>query len=247
MPARRWLDLVGGADGLVAEPVAPGVTRLSEKIVSDAERSFFYLVEGKNADCLIDGGWGFCTTLGALRHDPAKPLIGIATHSHFDHIGLLHLVDRRLGHATEAAIFAEPDPIATQALPYLDGRPVLAGGESIAAASVSQAPCPLDALLDDGDVVDLGGCRLTVLHTPGHSPGSLSLLDADAGLLFAADVVHDGHIWDDIFGADQQALLMSHARLAEVDFVRALPGHGAILTRVEVLDRMARYRRDAGA
>lgn len=115
MPARRWHDLVGGADGLVAEPVTPGVTRLSEKIVSDAERSFFYLIEGEDADCLIDGGWGFCTTLGTLRRDPAKPLIGIGTHSHFDHIGLLHLADRRLGHTTEAAIFAEPDPIATGA------------------------------------------------------------------------------------------------------------------------------------
>ncbi len=247
MPARGWHDLVGGADGLVAEPVVPGVTRLSEKIVSDAERSFFYLVEGKNADCLIDGGWGFCTTLGGLRRDPEKPLIGIATHSHFDHIGLLHLADRRLGHATEAAIFAGPDPVATQALPYLDGRPVLANGDAIVGETVMQRACPLDALLDDGDVVDLGGRRLAVLHTPGHSPGSLSLLDTDAGLLFVADTVHDGHIWDNIPGADRQDLLMSHARLAEVDFVRACPGHGAMLTRVDVLDRMARYRREAGA
>jgi glyoxylase-like metal-dependent hydrolase (beta-lactamase superfamily II) len=242
----RWADLVGDASGLAAEEFAPGVMRLSEKVVSEAERSFFYLVRGSNADCLIDGGWGFCDSLGFLRADPSKPLIAIATHSHFDHIGLLHMAGTRFGHRAEAAIFADPDAIATQALPYLEGRPVLDGGGTIEPDSVVQRACPLHAFLEDGQVVDLGGRRLVALHTPGHSRGSLSLLDEDAGLLFCADTVHDGHIWDDIAGADREALRMSHERLAEVDFVRACPGHGAILPRAAFLDRIALYRRQAG-
>jgi glyoxylase-like metal-dependent hydrolase (beta-lactamase superfamily II) len=242
---RRWEDLLGTGD-LAALEIEPGVLRLTEGIVSEAERSFFYLVRGSDADCLIDGGWGFCTDLGAIRRDAEKPLVAIATHSHFDHIGLLHLARRRYAHHAEAAIFADPDPVSTQALPYLASRPVLAGGGIIEPASVRQQPCPVDIFLDDGDTVDLGGRRLVAIHTPGHSPGSLSLLDLDSGLLFCADTVHDGHIWDDIPGADRQALLMSHERLAEVDFARACPGHGVILPRAAFLDRIARYRREAG-
>lgn len=244
---RNWSDLLGDETGLVAEDIAPGVTRLSEKVVAETERSFFYLVRGRDADCLIDGGWGFCTALGSLRADPEKPLLAIATHSHFDHIGLLHIADRRYAHPAEVTIFADPNPTATQALPYLDGRPVLNSGDAIEPTSVRQAPCPIDVLLHDGLSVDLGGRSLVALYTPGHSPGSLSLLEMGSGLLFCADVVHDGHIWDDIPGADRETLLMSHERLSQVDFARACPGHGAILPRNAFLERIARYRRQAGA
>ncbi len=244
---RRWPELVGDESSLLVDTVAPGVLRLSEAVVSERERAYFYLLIGHDADCLIDGGWGFCSSLDALRPDRSKPLLAIATHSHFDHIGLLHLAGTRYGHPAEAAVFADPHPVATQALPYLDGLEALAGGGRIDPASVRQRACPLDALLAEGGTVDIGGRALTVLHTPGHSPGSLTILDAANGLLFCADVVHDGHIWDDIPGTDRGALLRSHDRLLEVDFALACPGHGAILSRAAFQDRIARYRRDIGA
>lgn len=246
MIERDWNLLVGDNDSLIAEPVAAGVTRLSETVVSIAERSFFYLIQGSDMDCLVDGGWGFCRSLGEVRANSQKPLIAVASHSHFDHIGALHFAQRRYGHASEAGIFQNPDPAATQALPYLAGRAVLADGAAVAPETIRQVPCPLDVFLADGDVIDLGGGTLRVIHTPGHSPGSLSLIDERNGLLFCADTVHDGHIHDDIPGADRSALLMSHERLAEVDFMQACPGHGATLRRDAVLARIARYRREAG-
>lgn len=242
--ARRWPELVGDEDALVAERVAPAVLRLCERIVAPAERSFFYLVEGAERDCLIDGGWGFCRSLARLRRDARRPLVAVATHSHFDHVGLLHLADMVLAHPAEASTLRDPNPYATQALPYLEGRPALAGGGSIAPDSIVQQPCRVERALADGDSLDLGGTELRVLHVPGHSPGSLALLDARAGLLFAADTVHDGHIWDDILGADRAALLASHERLAALEFDTLLAGHGAVLTRGAALGRMARYRRD---
>ncbi len=243
---RDWTSLVGNGESLIVEPLAAGVTRLSETAVSLAERSFFYLIQGSELDCLVDGGWGFCRSLDTIRADPRKPLVAIGTHSHFDHIGALHLAQKCYGHASETAIFQNPDPAATQALPYLAGLSVFADGSSVAPETIRQTPCPLRGFLADGDAIDLGGRSLRVIHTPGHSPGSLSLVDERNGLLFCADTVHDGHIHDDIPGADRAALLMSHERLAEVDFMQACPGHGATLRRDEVHSRIARYRRETG-
>jgi glyoxylase-like metal-dependent hydrolase (beta-lactamase superfamily II) len=246
MAMRRWQDLTGDASVLIATTVAPGITALRERALAPIEQSLFYLAEGRDRDCLIDGGWGFCRSLDGLRPDPTRPLIAVATHSHFDHVGALHLADEIAVHAAEAAILADPEPVATQALPYLDGRAVLADGGSIDPATVAQTPCARPRTIGEGEVVDLGNRRLRVLHVPGHSPGSLALLDEANGLLFCADTVHDGQIWDDIPGADRAALAMSHRRLMEVDFAAALPGHGAVLSRQAFRARVERYRREQG-
>lgn len=242
--ARDWASLVEGPEGLIVEQVAPHVLRLGERAVSAPERSWFYLVSGDDCDCLIDGGWGFCNRLDGLRSDPGKPLVSIATHTHFDHVGLLHLAASVHVHPSELDILRDPDPFETQALPYLDGRPVLANGGTIAPGSIRQAPVSVLIPIRDGDTLDIGGRHLDILHTPGHSPGSLSILDAAGGLLFCADTVHDGHIWDDIPGADPAALLLSHERLAWVEFAQACPGHGALLSPSEFAARMDRHRRE---
>lgn len=247
LPAPASWTAVAARGSLIVERLGGGVWRLSEAAVTPAERSFFYLLEGDDTDWLIDGGWGLCPGLDALPHRRGRKLASIATHSHCDHVGLLHLAGLRHAHAAEAAVFAAPDPVATQALPYLDGLALLPDGGSIDPASIVQNACPVDRLLEDGDSIDIGDRSLTVLHVPGHSPGSLAILDRRSGDLYCADTVHDGPIRDDIPGADRQALLASHQRLAGVEFVRALPGHGAILDRAAFLARIERYRRQAGA
>lgn len=223
-----------------AEPLGPGLWRLSEPALLKAERSFFHLVAGRDRACLIDGGWG----LGALSLPTGDlPLIAVATHSHFDHIGHLHRIPIRLGHRAEAGVFAAPDPQATQALPWLEGREVAKGG-AIDMVTFRQEPCPLTGLLEEGDVIDLGGRRLSVIHTPGHSPGSLSLLD-EGGDLFCGDVLLPGLIHDEIPGADRIALRDSLHRIAALPFGRTLGGHGGPMDRAEALDRIARW--NAGA
>jgi glyoxylase-like metal-dependent hydrolase (beta-lactamase superfamily II) len=79
------------------------------------------------------------------------------------------------------------------------------------------------SFLDEGDVVDLGDRAFEVLHTGGHTPGSISLWEAPTGTLFSGDAVYvdDRLSWD-----DREAFLRS------LDRLRALPvrvvhgGHG---------------------
>lgn len=241
MNEARWIDLLGPG-GVIVEPLGSGIFRLSESLLAPPERSFFYLVQGAKTSCLIDGGWGLCTDLLARLPSGTRNLAAIATHSHYDHIGHLGVVTRRYGHEAEADVFRDPNVEATQAWPFLAGRTSLADGGVIDARSIEQVPCPLTDIVGDGDEIDLGGRLLKIFHTPGHSPGSISLLDGETGSVFCGDVLLEGEIYDDIPGADKAALLASHRRLASVAFDRFLAGHGAIMERPAVLARMARYR-----
>jgi glyoxylase-like metal-dependent hydrolase (beta-lactamase superfamily II) len=229
--------------GVIIEPLGSGIFRLSESVLAADERSYFYLVHGDESSCLIDGGWGFCADLLDRLPGQANDLIAIATHSHYDHIGHLSVATRRFGHRDEAHVFRDPTIEATQASPFLAGRPCLADGNSIDQQSMRQHSCALTDLVDEGDEIDLGGRVLRVLHTPGHSPGSISLFDEATGTVFCGDILLEGDIYDDIGGADRAVLLKSHERLSSLSFNRLLPGHGPAMDKPAALTRMAGYRK----
>jgi glyoxylase-like metal-dependent hydrolase (beta-lactamase superfamily II) len=69
---------------------------------------------------------------------------------------------------------------------------------------------------------------LRVLHTPGHSPGSICLFDAEEGILFSGDTVftHGSFGRYDLPGGERHALLKSLERLSTLDVRAIYPGHG---------------------
>jgi len=81
--------------------------------------------------------------------------------------------------------------------------------------------------LQEGDEIRFGEIRLRVLHTPGHTEGSVCLYAADEGLLFSGDTLFAG-AWGrtDLPGGDPAAMVESLVRLLDFeDPVRVLPGH----------------------
>ena len=86
--------------------------------------------------------------------------------------------------------------------------------------------------LAEGGEIRFGEIRLRVLHTPGHTEGSVCLLAADDGLLFSGDTLFAGG-WGriDLPGGSAEAMAVSIARLTELeDPVIVLPGHGTTTT-----------------
>jgi glyoxylase-like metal-dependent hydrolase (beta-lactamase superfamily II) len=86
--------------------------------------------------------------------------------------------------------------------------------------------------LAEGGEVRFGAIRLTVLHTPGHTEGSVCLYDGDQGLLYSGDTLFAGG-WGrvDLPGGDAEAMAASIARLSGLeDRVEVFPGHGASTT-----------------
>ncbi len=138
----------------------------------------------------------------------------ILTHCHFDHLAAAGELIRETG----APLLVHEDDAEWVTTPEGTGGSLF-GFDAV-------APCP-DRLLADGDTVGAGGVELVVLSTPGHTPGSISLLGG--GHLFAGDTVFAGSVGrTDFPRGDARELSRSiAARIAPLpDDVIVHPGHG---------------------
>ena len=140
----------------------------------------------------------------------------VSTHGHWDHIG------------DNAAVAAETG--AQVAVHPLD-RHRLEDPQPLWAPFEIPPSVPAVELAEGGEI-RFGEIRLSVLHTPGHTEGSVCLLAADEGLLFSGDTLFAGG-WGriDLPGGSPEAMAESIARLTELeDRLAVLPGHGATTT-----------------
>ncbi len=89
-----------------------------------------------------------------------------------------------------------------------------------------------DVLLTEGDLT-VGDLKLQVIHTPGHSPGSMVLYWPEKKVLFTGDLVFRGGVGrTDLPGGDGTALKQSIRRLMELEIEWVLPGHGDIVSGI---------------
>ena len=140
----------------------------------------------------------------------------VSTHGHWDHIGDNAAVAKH----TSALIGVHP----LDAHRLTDPKPLYAPFD---------VPPSVPAVeLQEGGEIRFGELRLRVLHTPGHTEGSVCLYDVDNGRLFSGDTLFAGS-WGrtDFPGGDEGQMAASLARLSELeDPVRVYPGHGADTT-----------------
>ena len=149
----------------VSEEVAPGV-----RMIRDSDNDKMFLVRGTKRYALIDSGQG----RGALRDYLSQftgglPLVTIWTHSHGDHIGQ---ADQFIAESTEYVGAADRAATAE----FLERR----------GATRQQIAEHLKAV-GDGAKVDIGDRALEIITVPGHTPGSLVVLDPATGNLFTGD------------------------------------------------------------
>ena len=140
----------------------------------------------------------------------------VSTHGHWDHIG----DNARVAEHTGAQIAVHP----LDADRLTDPRPLWAPFE---------IPPSVPAVeLAEGGEVRFGSVRLEVLHTPGHTEGSVCLLDTEGGRLYSGDTLFAGSFGRvDLPGGSEEAMVASLDRLRRLDdLVEVLPGHGPVTT-----------------
>ena len=95
---------------------------------------------------------------------------------------------------------------------------------------------PADELLEEGDVIDIDGMKLEVMHTPGHTRGSICIVN-DSKFVFTGDTLFCGSIGrSDLPGGNEKVLMESLKRLKKINgSVVVYPGHGPASTISEEL------------
>jgi hydroxyacylglutathione hydrolase len=144
----------------------------------------------------------------------------IITHAHIDHIAGAH----RLKRLTGAPILYNQND-----LPLVKMMDVQATWLRIPVPTVD----PPDDTLDDGKIISIAGLTGSILHTPGHTEGSVCLYLPTQSLLLAGDTLFAGSIGrTDLPGGDLRKIISSiHDRLLTLpDDVTVIPGHGPATT-----------------
>jgi hydroxyacylglutathione hydrolase len=179
-----------------------------------------YLVadEATAAAAVIDPGGDVEAILAAAGETGVDIQYVINTHAHFDHTA--GNTDLIAATRAELAIHAADAPLLAQG-----------GGADLFGIFGVSSPKP-DLLLKEGDVLQFGETRLLVIHTPGHTPGGISLYVHSDGVVFCGDCLfYDGIGRTDLPGGDYDTLMASIARLLALpDETVIYPGHGPATT-----------------
>ncbi|MDR0487150.1 MAG: MBL fold metallo-hydrolase [Treponema sp.] len=199
------------------------ITRLTVGAI--ATNCWIYPLDDNGTAALIDPGAEADRIISALEKLSLVPRFILLTHGHFDHIAALKEV---------AAAFRPIIAIHRLDAEYLgpDSRPVhcrsfaAAAGDSSYIDAFWNEPPPADCLLEEGGTIG----PFTVLHLPGHTPGSIALWDREAETLFTGDTLFEGDYGrTDLPGGDEEQIAASLRRLFAMDGNTGVyPGHGQI-------------------
>mgnify|MGYP005837863891 CR=1 FL=1 len=242
---------------------------LTEPHVNGLLQANAWLLRGRERDLLVDTGNGIAPLRPVLARFARgagrgrREVVAFATHAHVDHIGGFHEFEMRLLHPAETAAAARahdltplatadwpatlkdhlaqcglvPAPLLVDAVPHLGFDP----------ATFRITPAEPTHLVEGGDVIDLGGRRLTVVELPGHTRGSVGLIDEEESALLSGDAVYDGELIDALDESDVELYARTMERVRRLDIEVVYPGHGAPFGRTRLRELAVAYlRRQSG-
>lgn len=193
-------------------------TNVETLVVGSLFTNCYILIPETREALVIDPGGDAEAILRALRENGLNLRYIVATHGHFDHVCAMQELQDTLGGET---LLHRAD------LPLLESLPAQG-----AAFGMRAGPTPrIDRFLEEGDLLPLGNGHFQVLHTPGHSPGGISL--TGHGMAFVGDTLFAGSIGrTDLPGSSHEMLLESIRRklLTLEENTLVFPGHGETST-----------------
>ncbi len=201
------------------------------------EETHCYLLNGRDRCLLIDTGLGICNIYDEVRKLTDKPTTAIATHIHWDHIGGHKYFSSFYAHGAETDWLKGKFPLSADTVREMAAdRCELPDGFDINAYEMFQGTPA--KVVDDGDIIDLGGRKIEVLHTPGHSPGHMCFWEKERGYLFTGDLVYKGVLLAYYPSTDPAAYLLSLEKIAELRADKVFPAHHSLDIQPEIIIRM---------
>jgi glyoxylase-like metal-dependent hydrolase (beta-lactamase superfamily II) len=239
---------------------------VTEPHVDDLLRAGIWYFRGRDRDLLVDTGNGVAALAPYLarlaRGGRPREIVCVCTHAHVDHIGGFHEFGRRLLHPAEqelASRVRSAPPLA----PALWSRSLLAQLEQSGffppPVLVDAVPCagfdPLTFLpgqaapthlVRGGDQIDLGDRRFSIVDLPGHTPGSIGLIDHEDRALVSGDAVYDGGLIDTLPESDVGHYMRTMDLVRRLDVDVVYPGHGRPFDRARLREIAEAYLCERG-
>ena len=220
------------------ERIVEGVWLVGGPNISLSEDATVFVIDFSGELVMIDAGAGrsartLVRNIEAAGLDPAKISTLILTHCHIDHIGAAPYFREAFGcrlaaHELDTRAIEEGDPVMTAANWYETEFP----------------PTPIDIRIrGDHEILNCGGEELHVLHTPGHTPGSLCLyLDREGKRVLFGQDIHGPFLPS--FGSDVSRWRKSMEKLLALDADILCEGHfGIFQTKEQVSKYIRNYLR----
>jgi len=193
--------------------------KIDRLILGSFETNCYILRQSEAAkDCLIvDTGLEAGELIDFLKEHTLNPVAVVLTHGHIDHV-------------TGVAVLRQNFPEIKVHIHKLDAEMLTGAKDNLSALSGQTFSTePADGFIEEGDKIEQADIALEVLHTPGHTPGGISLYSKQDGLIFVGDTLFAGSVGRTDFPAASFAQLIKSIReklFTLPDETLCLPGHG---------------------
>ena len=171
----------------------------------------FFLLAGDKKALLIDSGMKIHNAKEIAQQLTSLPIELLNTHGDMDHVGSNGEFEKFYMSPAEASNYYHVQKKTGYFIP-----------------------------VENGDILDLGNRKLEIIHIPGHTPGSIAVLDIDNRILYSGDTIQDGVIF--MFGVQREfhAYMHSLKKLEKYRerFDKIYPSHGSIPVQPELIHEL---------
>ena len=192
------------------------------------EEVISFLIAGQDFALMFDTGLGIGNIRSVVDQLTDLDVVVLNSHTHYDHIGGNYLFDTIYGTDTaytkRRALGSPPEAVADFLQEGWVWKPLPDG---FSAADYQSHPFTISKTVGEGDRIDIGGRVLEILHTPGHAPDSICLIDRENRMLFTGDSFYLAPLYTHIPGGSFDDYANTAARLSGLagSIDRALTSH----------------------
>ena len=199
------------------------------------EETHCYLLCGKDRAVLIDTGLGVSNIKKIVNPLTKLPITVLTTHVHWDHIGGHKYFNDIAVHEAEQDWLSVSFPLPLKAVKN----------------NLTKIPCDFPSdfnlntyqifqgapkkIMRDGEILDLGGREIQVVHTPGHSPGHCCFYEPERKYLYSGDLIYKGTLDAFYPTTDPQLFYRSIQRIREYKIEKIMPGHHSLHIPVSLI------------
>ena len=207
-----------------------------------------YLILGDNKAALIDTGYGMGDIKSLVEELTDLPIIVVTTHTHVDHIGQHNefsdiAVYDHLFSRENAAKGREQKGMGDALGPGMYWKKL---PEGLTPENYHIPPFKVTRWLKDGDKIDLGNKELEIIHTPGHSPDSVCILDKDSKLFWTGDTFYNAPLYVYSSTTNLDDFINSYRKMNELSdhYDYLMPSHNETYIPKEIIARVLETAED---